>query len=158
MEKLLIQKADKNDLSEILTIQKIAFTKVAKKYNVNNLPPLKQTLEDIQNEFVHYTFLKALIDTTIVGSVRAYADNKTCYINKLIVLPDYQNKGIGTNLMNEIEKQFANEISRYELFTGLRDTRNKYFYEKLGYAIFKKEKFNDEITFVYMEKSGENRI
>ena len=156
MEKLIIKKADKNDLSEIINIQKIVFTEVANKYNVNNLPQLKQTLEDIQNEFVQYAFLKALIDTKIVGSVRAYADNKTCYINKLIVLPDYQNKGIGTKLMNEIEKQFANEIHRYELFTGSRDTKNKYLYEKLGYTTFKKEKYNDEITFIYMEKSAQN--
>lgn len=56
MEKLIIQKADKNDLSEILNIQKIVFTEVAKKYNVNNLPQLKQTLEDIQNEFINYIF------------------------------------------------------------------------------------------------------
>jgi len=156
MEKVIIHKADKNDLSEILNIQKIIFTEVANKYNVKSLPQLKQTLEDVQKEFIHYLFLKALIDDKIVGSVRAYANNKTCYINKLIVLPNYQNKSIGTKLMNEIEKQFIDEIHRYELFTGSLDTKNKYLYEKLGYTTFKKEKYNDEITFIYMEKSAQN--
>jgi ribosomal protein S18 acetylase RimI-like enzyme len=156
MEKIIIQKAFKKDLSEILNIQKIVFTEVAIKYNVKNLPQLKQTLEDIENEFIYYVFLKALIRNKIVGSVRAYADKKTCYLNKLIVLPDYQNKGIGTKLMNEIEKQFIDKINRYELFTGSRDTKNRYLYEKLGYTTFKEEKYNDEITFIYMEKRAQN--
>lgn len=154
MENIIIQMAEENDLSEILDIQKIAFTRVAKKYNLDDLPPLKQTLEDIRKEFKNFIFLKALLDNKIVGSVRAYAKNDTCFINKLIVLPEYQNKSIGTKLMNEIEKQFKSNIQRYELFTGSRDTKNKYLYEKLGYVIFKKEKYNDNITFVYMDKSA----
>jgi len=153
MENVIIHIADENDLSEILNIQKIAFTVVAKKYNITDLPQLKQTLEDIEDEFNHYVFLKAIVDGKIVGSVRAYAKNNTCCINKLIVLPEYQNKSIGTKLMNEIEKQFKN-INRYELFTGSLDTKNKYLYEKLGYVIFKKEKYNDNLTFVYMEKKA----
>jgi ribosomal protein S18 acetylase RimI-like enzyme len=128
MKNVIIQRADKDELSEILNIQKAAFAEVAKKYNVAALPPLKQTLENLQNEFINYIFLKALLDDKMVGSVRACAENETCYINKLIVLPDYQNKNIGTKLMNEIEKQFGQKIKRYELFTGSRDTKNKYLY------------------------------
>jgi ribosomal protein S18 acetylase RimI-like enzyme len=158
MQNIIILKADEDDLSEILNVQKIAFTQVAKKYNITSLPQLTQTLEDIKNEFIHYIFLKALCGKKIVGSVRAYAKNKTCYINKLIVLPAYQNKSIGTKLMTEIEKQFKDSIDRYELFTGSRDKKNKYLYEKLGYATFKKEKYNDKITFIYMEKSARNNI
>jgi hypothetical protein len=54
--------------------------------------------------------------------------------------------------MNEIENQFQNIVNRYELFTGSRDQRNQYLYNQLGYKSFKTEKYNSEISFVYMEK------
>ncbi|OGP68796.1 MAG: hypothetical protein A2W27_02245 [Deltaproteobacteria bacterium RBG_16_44_11] len=92
-------------------------------------------------------------DLTIVGSVRAYAKNDTCYVNRLVVLPEFQNIGIGKALMSAIENQFKNIVKRYELFTGSRDSRNLYLYNQLGYKTFKTEKHNEEISFVYMEKS-----
>lgn len=94
-------------------------------------------------------------DITIVGSVRAYSKTDTCYISRLVVLPEYQNKGIGKALMNEIENQFKNNVARYELFTGSRDKRNLYLYNQLGYKSFKTEKHNNEISFVYMEKRAQ---
>ncbi|MBN1473092.1 MAG: GNAT family N-acetyltransferase [Syntrophaceae bacterium] len=89
----------------------------------------------------------------IVGSVRAYSKDGTCYIHRLVVLPEHQNKGIGKALMAEVEKRFRSQVTRYELFTGSRDLRNLYFYPKLGYKIFKTQKHNDEISFVYLQKS-----
>lgn len=89
----------------------------------------------------------------IVGSVRAYKNDDTCYIHRLVVLPEYQNKGIGKELMAAIEKRFQNQVTRYELFTGSQDQRNLSFYNQLGYNAFKTEKHNDEISFVYLEKS-----
>lgn len=91
-----------------------------------------------------------LDDVTIVGSVRAYAKGDTCYISRLVVLPEYQNQGIGKVLMSEIENQFKNIVKRYELFTGSRDQRNQYLYNQLGYKSFKIEKHSDVITFVFM--------
>lgn len=70
-----------------------------------------------------------------------------------MVHPDYQNKGIGTKLMYEIENLFKNKgINRYELFTGEKSRKNIYFYEKLGYKRVKTENMNDKVTIVYMEK------
>ncbi|MEE9913064.1 MAG: GNAT family N-acetyltransferase [Deltaproteobacteria bacterium] len=88
----------------------------------------------------------------IVGSVRAYQKDDTCFIGKLVVLPGYQNQGIGKALMREIEKQFHNAVARYEIFTGSRDPRNRYLYDQLGYKPFRTERINEELTFVYMEK------
>ena len=89
----------------------------------------------------------------IVGSVRAYRDGDTCHIGKLVVLPEYQNQGIGKALMNAIENHYKIIVRRYELFTGIGDPRNRYLYDGLGYKPFKTEKLNEQVTFVYMEKS-----
>ncbi len=53
--------------------------------------------------------------------------------------------------MNEIESLFKS-CRRFELFAGNKSKRNIYLYQKMGYKIFKTEKINDSITFVYLEK------
>ena len=153
MNELIITKAVKEDLPTILDIQRKAFGEVARIFHLKSMPQIKQTLESLTAEFNNCTILKASIANTLVGSVRAHNKNDTCYISGLIVLPEYQNKGIGKALMSEIENQFKNIVNRYELFTGSRDPRNLYLYNKLGYKSFKTEKHNDQISFVYMEKS-----
>jgi predicted N-acetyltransferase YhbS len=152
MNELIIIRAAPEDLPVILYIQRKAFGAVAKTYNLQSLPPLEQTLESLTAEYNNCMILKASMDYLIVGSVRAHSDNNTCHVGRLIVLPEYQNKGIGKALMHEIEGQFQNIVRRYELFTGLRDAKNKYLYNQLGYKSFKTEKHNDEVSFVYMGK------
>lgn len=146
-----ITQADINDAEEILKLQKIAYQSEAKLYNDYTIPPLIQTLEEISEQFSNYTFLKAIQDGNIIGSVRAYVENSTCYIGRLIVQPDAQGRGIGTELMYEIERVFS-ECKRYELFTGDKSEKNIRFYERLGYQIFETERVSDKLTLVFMEK------
>ena len=142
MNDLIITKAVKEDLPIILDIQRKAFLEVAKTFHLKSMPQIEQTLESLTAEFKNHTILKASLANTIVGSVRAYIKDDTCYISRLVVLPEYQNRGIGKALMKEIEKQFKNIVNRYELFTGSRDQRNQYLYNQLGYKSFKTEKLN----------------
>jgi len=146
-----IEKATVLDAEELLTLQKLAYRSEAEIYNDFNIPPLVQTLESIQKDLEDQFFLKAMISERIIGSVRAYAQGTTCYIGRLIVHPDFQNRGIGKRLMNEIETNF-NQCERFELFTGDRSERNIYLYKKLGYKIFKTANITDRTTIVYLEK------
>jgi ribosomal protein S18 acetylase RimI-like enzyme len=146
-----ILKAQSDDLPEILELQKLCYTENANRYNNFDIQPLTQTLPDIENEYKKCTILKSLHQSKIVGSVRAFEKEGTCYIGKLIVHPDYQNKGIGRMLMNSLELEFGN-AKRFELFTGFRDEKNLYFYKKIGYSQFKQVKVNDNLSLVYLEK------
>jgi GNAT superfamily N-acetyltransferase len=69
----------------------------------------------------------------------------------VIIHPDCQNQGLGKQILKAIEEHFDG-VSRYELFTGDKSTRNLYFYQKLGYRIFRSERMSDLTTIVYMEK------
>jgi N-acetylglutamate synthase-like GNAT family acetyltransferase len=153
MKEFTILKANEDDLPTILDVQKKAFLEVVRKFNLKSLPALEQSLESLTIDFSKGMILKVAIENTIVGSVRAYKNNDTCHIERLVVLPEYQNRGIGKALMNEIETRHTNVVRRYELFTGSRDSRNLHFYDQRGYKSYKTEKLNDEVTFVFMEKS-----
>ena len=148
---LRIEKALENDLVEILDLQKNAFISEAKINNDYTIPPLTQTLESIVNEFENSVFLKATIDNKIVGSVRAYERDGICNIGRLIVHPNFENRGIGTKLMVSIEELFKN-CNKYEVFTGEKSNKNLYLYNKLGYKEFKRSKISDKLTIVYLEK------
>lgn len=152
MNELIITQAAKEDLPVILDIQRKVFLEVARTFNLKSMPQIEQTLESLNDEFINCTFLKACIGSNIVGSVRAYNNHDTCYVSKLIVLPENQNHGIGKALMKAMENQFRNVVRRYELFTGARDPRNLCLYDQLGYKSFKIEKYNHAISYVYMEK------
>jgi ribosomal protein S18 acetylase RimI-like enzyme len=151
-----VEKAAVSDAEEILSLQKLAYRSEAEIYNDFNIPPMVQTLESIEKDFENQVFLKALIDGSIIGSVRAYSKEGICYIGRLIVRPDFQNRGIGTKLMNEIEKIFGT-CQRFELFTGDKSERNLYLYQKLGYKLFKTANITDQTTIVYLEKKVEGK-
>jgi ribosomal protein S18 acetylase RimI-like enzyme len=150
---MLIELANVGDAQEILDLQKLAYESEAAIYNDYSIPPLTQTLDQMETDFQNQVVVKATLDGRIVGSVRGYAEGGTCYIGRLIVHPAFQNRGIGARLMDEIERHFG-EVGRYELFTGGRSERNLYLYQKLGYRIFRTERLTDRVTLVYMEKDG----
>ncbi len=148
---LIIQKAQKNDLEAILELQYLAYQSEAKLLNNPDIPPLKQTLENVVNEFQKGIILKAVDENNvIIGSVRAYSENGNVHIGKLIVHPQKQRNGIGTKLLLEIEKEYPNR--RYELFTSTKSMGNIRLYERLGYKIFKEKPITKELQFVYLEK------
>ena len=148
---ILIKKAQKEDLEEILKLQYLAYQSEAKLFGNMDIPPLMQTLEEVYDEFQKGAILKAVDDGgIIIGSVRAYQDGGTVYIGKLMVHPSKQGQGIGTQLLKKKKKQYLNQ--RYELFTSTRSEKNIALYQKLGYEIFDEEQVTEELRFVYMEK------
>lgn len=146
-----ITQAKREDLRDILDLQYLAYQSEAEIYNDHNIPPLKQTLEDVESEFDKGVILKATDETgNIIGSVRAFRENGSVYIGKLIVHPNRQRQGIGTALLSAVEAHFHDQ--RYELFTGSKSVRNIALYERLGYKIYTVKKIDDNLEFVYLEK------
>jgi len=147
-----ISPADRYDLHKILELQKIAFLQEARLYNNFDIQPLNQTMEEIESEFKTKTILKAEVSSRIVGSVRANISENDCWVNKLMVHPDYQGQGIGKALLQEIEKYFP-QIKKFKLGTGAKSKYNIRLYEKAGYRVVKYDKFHDGVEAVFMEKT-----
>ena len=148
---MIITEAKYEDLPAVLALQKLCYQENAERYNDFQIAPLLQTLEELQNEYQHSVILKAEEEgANIIGSIRAYEKDGTCHIGRVIVHPDYRDRGLGSRLMAEIESRFPH-VPRFQLFTGFKDEKNLYFYGKLGYRRFKEEKQGD-VTLVYLEK------
>lgn len=148
-----ISRAEWNDLPRILAIQKEAYLSEAAIYGDYSLPPLVQSLEELNVEFQSKAFIKAKVDGTLVGSVRQRLVASTCYIERLIVDPQFQRRGIGSALLTYAESVFA-DATRYELFTGSRSATNIKLYERHGYLRFREEQLSAAVSLVYMQKTG----
>ena len=147
----MIKRAEYKDLQEILYLQYLAYQSEAELFGSKDIPPLKQTLDEVIEEFNNGIILKLTDENgAIIGSVRATEKNGTVYIGKLMVHPDHRCKGYGTKLLSEIESCYPDR--RYELFTSTRSVDNIRLYEKVGYKIFDRKPVDDELVFVYMEK------
>lgn len=149
-----VEIALRQDLPEILELQKKSFMKEARRYGLESIPPTRQTYEEILKECFSperpTMVLKMVLDGKIVGSVRAYEQDGTAYINKLMVDPDYQRRGLAKTLMNAIESCYKGR--RKELFTGSISEENIRLYESLGYVKYSEKVFDENTTMVYLEK------
>ena len=146
-----ILRADRDDLRAILALQYLAYQSEAALFGSQDIPPLKQTLEEVAAEFEAGVILKlADGNNHIIGSVRGSERDGTVYIGKLMVHPDYRGRGYGTRLLTEIERYFPEK--RYELFTSTRSRDNIRLYQRMGYEIFDRRPVRGELEFVYLEK------
>lgn len=149
----MIVKAEKEDLEFILKLQYLAYQSEAELCNNIEIPPLKQTLQEVNEEYEKGIILKTLNEKNeIVGSVRAYCEKETVFIGKLIVHPEWQKKGIGTKLLMEVEALYPNK--RYELFTSTLSKTNLFLYERLGYKKFKQKVICSGLNIVFLEKNN----
>ena len=72
-DELKISKADIEDLQEILNLQYLAYQSEAALFGSRDIPPLKQTLDEVIEEY-HKGIILKLVDTDnlIIGSIRAW--------------------------------------------------------------------------------------
>ncbi len=150
-----IEKAEKKDLAEILALQKAAFYKVAALHDCFMIRPLHTTLQNIQESFEKYTYIKITWGKRIIASGRAFLKNGKCELENIIVHPEHQRKGFGRMVVTELEKKF-HDARVYELFTGKDTTGNVEFYQSLGYSIEDEiEATETEPVLVIMRKKAD---
>ena len=146
-----ISEATVFDAEAILALQKLAFQSEAVRYDDFTMPPLVQSIEELRRSFEDHVFLKAVVDDRLVGSVRGCQIGHTCHVGRLVVNPEFQRSGIGTDLMERIEAHFSDAM-RFEIFTGHKSEHALRLYSKLGYREFKREAVSPTTTLVFMEK------
>jgi len=151
----LISPAELRDAPAILALQRLAYQSEANLYNDWSLPPLVQTLELLRDEFSHSIVLKAVTEKHIIGSVRARAVDGIGQIGRLIVHPDHQGQGLGSELLKRAEGALA-EVSIFELFTGTKSEANIRLYQRHGYRISRTQELSPTVLITFMQKSALN--
>ena len=142
------------DAGEVLTLQRAAFVQEALIYGTPNMPPLTQTLAEVESELQQNDGCVAHVGTRMVGAVRARRDGHLLLIGRLSIAPDMQGRGIGSRLLTAVERAGRGAgASEAELFTGSLSEANLRLYEREGYLETERVDGDDGIQQVFLRKS-----
>ncbi|WP_442574001.1 GNAT family N-acetyltransferase [Microbacterium sp. F51-2R] len=142
------------DAGEVLTLQRAAFVQEALIYGSPEMPPLTQTLEELEHELHENLGCVALEGTRMIGAVRARIDDGLLLVGRIAIAPDAQGKGIGTLLLEEVERRGREAGAREaELFTGSLSEANLRLYEREGYAESQRVPGDDGTAQVFLRKA-----
>ena len=138
------------DAGEVLTIQRAAFVSEALIYGSVDMPPLTQTLEELEAELRDAGGWVARIDGRLVGAIRARQEGRMLLIGRIAIAPDQQGSGIGRALLEAAES--ASQAEEAELFTGSLSEANIRLYERCGYVESERVDKGGGIQEVYFRK------
>ena len=81
-------------------------------------------------------FLIGKVNDNVVGVVVGGFDGRRGYVHHLAVDPDYQKRGYGTRIMDELNLRFRKlGVHKVHLFIEKYNNEVIHFYEKLGWEI-----------------------
>ena len=111
-----ICEAKVEDAPIVLQIQKEAYISEAELHNDFNIPPLTQSLAELESEFNDKCVLKVILNEQIIGSGQVKLNGTTSHIGRMAVKTNFKGMGVGSKLLSALE-QFYPEANRVELFT-----------------------------------------
>lgn len=123
---------DENLMKELFSLQKISYIMEAKLIDYYEIPPLKETFEELL--VCGETILGYWEDDELVGALSYTIENEVLTICRMIVHPNHFRKGIAQQLLTAAEEKNA-EISIYHVSTGKDNFPAKKLYQKNGYGL-----------------------
>jgi len=150
---LTIRPIEPADAGEVLTLQRAAFVQEALIYGSPDMPPLTQTLEELQAELAENLGVVAVDGARMVGALRARVDGDLLLVGRIAIAPDRAGEGIGSALLEAVERRGAAAgATEAELFTGSLSEANQRLYERLGYAETQRVPEDDGTEQVFLRK------
>ena len=147
-----IELATIQDVPALLDLQRKAFGPLCEELGWKDAPPLTESLDHAYEDFARCTTLKVQNrDGLIIGSVHGNVTDGSLYIGRLMVLPEYQQQGIGEQLFREIQSLLPHR--RAWLCTCQQVRPPFEFYLREGFKPYKSEIVGPSLTWVYMEKA-----
>lgn len=161
-----IRKANQNDVSDIAHIHFESWNAtysdlLPKTYRdkENNLSQKVNMWEKLLPSSGVSTWIAYNAEDTSVGFISYFKKDQECEISTLYLLPQYQNLGIGTKLMDAalIDASQCNSCSRLSLWVLKTNLSAITFYEKFGFESdgqYNEELYEDtKITDIRMVKA-----
>lgn len=138
------------DAGEVLTLQRAAFVSEALIYGSADMPPLTQTLAEVEAELRSGHGLGARADGRLVGAIRFVESDGMLLIGRIAIAPDTQGEGIGGALLDAAERSSTAHTA--ELFTGSLSEANIRLYERNGYSESERVPQGDGTEQVFLRK------
>lgn len=131
---ITIRPAIVEDAVAMRELQQLAFAEEGRRSGTRDIPPLQEEVGSIVQHIQGQLALVALLQETLVGSVRGVKADHGYVIRALVVHPTCQGQGIGTTLLRALEAALV-KPARVDLTTNTLMQDNVRFYEQHGYQV-----------------------
>lgn len=153
MSEVTVRPVRPEDAGEVMTLQRAAFVQEALIYGTPEMPPLTQTLDEVESELQENLGCVALDGSRMVGVVRARLDGPLLLIGRIAIAPDRAGEGLGTTLLAAVERRGTEAgATEAELFTGSLSEANLRLYEREGYVETERVQGDDGVEQVFLRK------
>lgn len=121
------------DAGELLTLQLACWVTEAHANPGVDIPPLRETLDDVSAWLREWTTFVVRAEGRLVGAVRGRLAGDTWDVGRLMVAPDLRGRGLGRWLLSHVEAAAPPDTRRLALFTGAGSAANLRMYHRAGY-------------------------
>lgn len=154
MSSIKLIKALSSDTALLHDIQVSSFMPLYEKYHDDDTSPAKESADAIAWKINNSDFYIVYEGDEAVGGVRVVADSDNiCRISPIFLLPRYQNKGMGSKVMELVFSLYP-KAEKWQLATISEEELNCHFYEKLGFVrTGSRTVINEHMTIIGFEKT-----
>lgn len=138
----------KDNAMDVLNIQIPSYMVEAEIIGTNEIPPLKDTVETLQE--CGEVFFGYYVDEDLCGAISLKIENNVLDIHRLIVHPTHFRKRIAQKLLNFVTNNY--EVKKIKVATGSKNTPAVSFYIKNGFENIKEVKVNENLSLTFFEK------
>jgi ribosomal protein S18 acetylase RimI-like enzyme len=141
------------EANKLLRIQKEAFYPDLLKYKDYHTSPASESIDYFLVRMLSTSHYSIFVEETLAGGICVVKQSKDHnYLYRIYLGPDFQNKGLGTGILQKLEHKFP-QVKKWTLDTPKDNLRNRHFYEKFGYKKTGEQKINEYLTLIDYEKN-----
>ncbi len=149
-------KSTESDLELLYDLQVKAFLPLYQKYQDTETSPALESKQKLLSKICSSDFYIVYIGKYPIGGIRINEDKNIeniRWISPLFIIPEYQNRGIATNVLHQIFTMY-NDTVQWKLATIKQEDGNCHLYEKCGFKRIGNETVvNDTMTLIKYAKS-----
>lgn len=117
--------------TQVFAISQAAYALEAERVGCADFPPLRETLDDLRQS--SDSFLVFQQSGQIIGAISFDRSATAATITRLVVSPDYHQRGVATALLAALEKHLA-PIAHFKVTTAQNNQPAVQLYQRCGYT------------------------
>lgn len=146
-----LEKVKVKDSHELLAIQKKCFEKYVRIYGEFDSNPYNMTLHRMEFNIKYHLgdYQKIMLNDQIIGGIFGFKleDEGVWQLGQFYILPEYENKGLGTQAIN-MYFDMHQDVKTWYADTILQESNNMKFYKKIGFETIDIEEEHQGLSFV----------
>lgn len=131
----ILRPATPADAAELLVLQRACWSREAIDNDSFLIPALHEELDEVIAWLDDWETWVLRRGPRLIGAVRGQRRGSDWEVGRLMVAPDLTGRGIGRRLLEHIEAQAPEQVTRFVLYTGALSARNIRLYQRAGYAV-----------------------